>query len=123
LPFGVAAEVTHGDALTVITWGECAYRCLEAASRFAGQVEILDLRTISPWDRDKVLSSVKKTGKALVVHEDFTTAGFAGEIIATLASDAFSDLDAPIERVASADTPIPFSVELLNVVIPSVEKI
>jgi 2-oxoisovalerate dehydrogenase E1 component len=70
-----------------------------------------------------VLASVKKTGKALVVHEDTLTAGFGGEIIATVAAEAFSDLDAPPMRLTTADTPIPFSVELLNAVIPSVEKI
>lgn len=123
LPFGVAARVSQGDELTVVTWGECVYRCLDAARPFAGRVEILDLRTIAPWDKETVLASVKKTGKAMVVHEDQTTAGFAGEIIATLASDAFSDLDAPIERVATADSPIPFNVGLLNAVIPSIEKI
>ncbi len=123
LPFGVATRVSEGDELTVSTWGECVYRCLEAAQHFSGRVEILDLRTIAPWDRETVLASVKKTGKAMVVHEDTMTAGFGAEIVATLARDAFSDLDAPIERVASADTPIPFSVDLLRVVIPSVEKI
>lgn len=123
LPFGVAARVSEGDELTVISWGECLYRCLDAARKFQGRVEILDLRTIAPWDKQAVLASVKKTGKAMVVHEDTLTAGFAGEIIATLARDAFLDLDAPIERVATADAPIPFNVELLNAVIPSVEKI
>lgn len=123
LPFGVAARVTAGNELTVITWGECVYRCLEAAQPFAGRVEILDLRTIAPWDREQVLASVKKTGKAMVVHEDLTTGGFAGEIIATLVRDAFLDLDAPIERVATADTPIPFNTDLLDVILPSVEKI
>lgn len=123
LPFGVLARVAAGDELTVITWGECVYRCLLAAQDFGGRVEILDLRTISPWDRDGVLASVKRTGKAMVVHEDTLTGGFAGEIIATIARDAFLDLDAPVERVATADTPIPFGVELLNAVIPSVTKI
>ncbi|MBI4675177.1 MAG: pyruvate dehydrogenase [Chloroflexi bacterium] len=123
LPFGIAARVAQGDELTVVTWGECVYRCLEAAQPFAGRVEILDLRTIAPWDREQVLASVKKTGKAMVVHEDLTTGGFAGEIIAVIAREAFLDLDAPLERVAAADTPIPFSVELLDVVLPSVEKI
>lgn len=131
LPFGTAARVSEGDELTVVTWGECVYRCLEAASVFAGRsagrsagrVEILDLRTISPWDREAVLSSVKKTGKAMVVHEDTITAGFGAEIVATIAQGAFQDLDAPIERVATADTPIPFNVDLLNATIPSVEKI
>ncbi|TAH50137.1 MAG: pyruvate dehydrogenase [Chloroflexota bacterium] len=123
LPFGVASRVSEGDELTVITWGECVYRCLEAAQNFSGRVEILDLRTLAPWDKEAVLASVKKTGKALVVHEDLHTAGFGAEIAAILAHDAFSDLDAPIERIASTDTPIPFSVELLQAVIPSVEKI
>lgn len=123
LPFGVASRVSEGDELTVITWGECVYRCLEAAQNFSGRVEILDLRTLAPWDKEAVLASVKKTGKALVVHEDLHTAGFGAEIAAILAHDAFSDLDAPIERIASTDTPIPFSAELLQAVIPSVEKI
>lgn len=123
LPFGAAARVSEGNELTVVTWGECVYRCLEAAQAFAGRVEILDLRTIAPWDRESVLASVRKTGKAMVVHEDQITAGFAGEIIATIASECFSDLDAPLERVATADVPIPFSIELLNSVIPSAEKI
>lgn len=123
LPFGSAARVTEGNELTVITWGECVYRCLEAAHALAGRVEIIDLRTIAPWDRETVVSSVRKTGRAMVVHEDQITAGFAGEIIATIASDCFADLDAPLERVATADVPIPFNVELLNSVIPSAEKI
>jgi 2-oxoisovalerate dehydrogenase E1 component len=123
LPFGKAAHVSTGNELTVITWGECVYRCLEAAQAFAGRVDLLDLRTIAPWDRESVLASVRKTGKAMVVHEDQITAGFAGEIIATVASECFSDLDAPPERVATADVPIPFSLELLNSVIPSAEKI
>ncbi|OQY93249.1 MAG: pyruvate dehydrogenase [Chloroflexi bacterium UTCFX4] len=123
LPFGIAAQISAGDELTVITWGECVYRCLEAAQAWAGRVEILDLRTLIPWDREKILDSVKKTGKAMVVHEDLVTGGFGGEIIATLARDAFADLDAPLERVATADTPIPFNSGLLAAALPSVEKI
>lgn len=123
LPFGVAARVTPGDGLTVISWGECVYRCLRAAQSFPGRVELLDLRTIAPWDREQVLESVKKTGKALVVHEDLGTGGFGGEIIAMIAGHAFSDLDAPPERIATADTPIPFNTGLLEVILPSIEKI
>lgn len=123
LPFGVAARVSQGDELTVVTWGECVYRCLEAAQEFAGRVEIVDLRTISPWDKPTVLESVKRTGKVMVVHEDQLTGGFGGEIISTIVSESFTDLDAAPERVATADTPIPFSVDLLNAVLPSVEKI
>lgn len=123
LPFGVAAELTPGDELTVVTWGECVYRCLEAASEFANRVAVIDLRTIIPWDRQKVLASVKRTGKVLIVHEDTITNGFAGEISAVLASEAFTDLDAPIERLASLDVPMPYNQNLMRAVIPSVEKI
>ncbi|RIK33241.1 MAG: pyruvate dehydrogenase [Chloroflexi bacterium] len=123
LPFGVAACVSPGDELTVITWGECVYRCLDAAQAFPGRVEIVDLRTLIPWDRALVLASVKKTGKAMVVHEDLMTSGFGGEIIATIASEAFADLDAPLERVTAADTPIPFHPNLFEALLPTVEKI
>jgi len=123
LPFGVAAQLLEGDELTVITWGEAVHRCLEAATGFVGQVEILDLRTICPWDKDAVLESVARTGKALVVHEDTQTSGFAGEIIATIASRAFTDLDAPLERLTTPDCPIPYNVGMMEAVLPSVEEI
>ncbi len=138
IPFGQAAIVQAGDSLTVVTWGEMVYRCLEAAKalqlRFAqhpfgagqagpGQVEIVDLRTIIPWDREAVLKSVRKTGKCLVVHEDTLTGGFAGEIIATIAEEAFRDLDAPVGRVAAPDCPVPYSATLMGAVVPGVEAI
>lgn len=123
LPFGLAARLSEGDELTVITWGEMVYRCLEAARPFAGQVTILDLRTLCPWDRQAVLESVRETGKALVVHEDTHTGGFAGEIVATIATEAFTDLDAPIERLATADCPIPYNLGLMQVVLPGVASI
>jgi 2-oxoisovalerate dehydrogenase E1 component len=123
LPFGAAARLAEGDELTVVTWGEMVYRCLEAAEAFPGRVAILDLRTISPWDKEGVLDSVRQTGKVLVVHEDTRTGGFAGEIIATIASEAFTDLDAPIERLTTPDCPIPYNVGLMEAVLPSVERI
>ena len=127
LPFGVAATVQAGDALTVVTWGEMVYRCVEAAQVLrpgsGGQVEILDLRTIVPWDREAVLASVKKTGKCLVVHEDTLTGGFAGEIIAVIAQEAFPYLDAPVGRVAAPDVPVPYNPGLMRAVVPSVEAI
>ncbi len=123
LPFGIANVLTQGDELTVVTWGQFVYRCLEAASAFPGRVTVIDLRTIIPWDKQAVLESVRKTGKALVVHEDTLTGGFAGEIIATMASQAFEYLDAPIERLGAADCPIPFNVDLMNAVLPSVDAI
>jgi 2-oxoisovalerate dehydrogenase E1 component len=94
-------------------------RCLEAARPFAGQVEILDLRTIIPWDQEHVLESVHKTGKALIVHEDTYTAGFGAEIAATLASQAFTSLDAPIERLTMPDIPVPYNIGMMEAVMPS----
>jgi 2-oxoisovalerate dehydrogenase E1 component len=128
LPFGVANIVQSGDDLTVITWGALVYRCMEAAGR--GEVtsplrgiEIIDLRTIVPWDKAAVLKSIAKTGKCLIVHEDGLTAGFGAEIAATIADEAFFDLDAPIRRLATLDVPIPYNLELMQAVTPTVEKI
>jgi 2-oxoisovalerate dehydrogenase E1 component len=123
LPFGKAALLTQGDELAVITWGEVVHRCLEAANSFPGRVCIIDLRTIIPWDEETVLEAVKQTGKALVVHEDTRRSGFASEIMATIASQAFTDLDAPLERLTTPDIPIPYNLGLMDAVIPSVERI
>lgn len=123
LPFGQAAIVQPGADLTVVAWGEMLHRCLEAAQPFAAAVEVIDLRTIIPWDQSTVLASVVKTGKCLVVHEDTRTAGFAGEIIATIADQAFTHLDAPLRRLATLDVPIPFNIPLMHASIPSVELI
>lgn len=123
VPFGKAARLTEGSDLTVVTWGAMVHRCLEAAEPFAGQVEILDLRTIVPWDREAVLQSVRRTAKCLVVHEDCGTAGFGAEVVATIAQEAFMDLDAPPQRVTGKDSPVPYSRTLMNEVVPSVEGI
>jgi 2-oxoisovalerate dehydrogenase E1 component len=123
LPFGRAATLMEGDELTLITWGAMVSRCLKAAKGYAGRVTTIDLRTIIPWDQETVLQSVRKTGKALVVHEDTQTGGFAGEIIATIASQAFMYLDGPVERLTTPDTLIPYNIPMMNEVIPSVERI
>jgi 2-oxoisovalerate dehydrogenase E1 component len=123
LPFGQAARLLDGDGLTVVTWGAMVHRCLEAAKAFPGQITLLDLRTIVPWDQEAVLESVRQTGKALVVHEDTQTAGFAGEIIAVIASQAFTDLDAPPERLTTPDVLIPYNLGLMEAVLPSAERI
>ncbi len=123
LPFGKAARLTDGDELTVVTWGAMVTRCLEAAQSFASRVTALDLRTIIPWDQEAVLESVRQTGKVLIVHEDTLTAGFAGEIIAVIAAQAFTFLDAPPERLATPDAPIPYHVPSMEAVLPSVERI
>ncbi len=123
LPYGVAQRVSEGDEVTIVTWGAMVHRCQEAASPFKGRVEILDLRTIIPWDKEAILASVRKTGKAMVVHEDGMTAGFAGEIIATIASEAFTDLDAPIERMTMPDVPVPFNLNVMEALLPNVTSI
>ena len=123
LPFGKAALVSQGDELTVVAWGAMVARCLEAAQSFDGRVAVLDLRTIIPWDQDAVLESVRQTGKALIVHEDTLTAGFAAEIVAVIASQAFTFLDAPPERLATPDVPIPYNAGLMEAVLPGIDQI
>ncbi len=123
LPLGVARVVQPGTDLTLVSWGAMVHRCVEAAERFAGRVELLDLRTIAPWDRAAVLGSVTRTGRCLIVHEDNVTAGFGAEIAATVAQDAFWHLDAPVQRLAPADIPMPYHPVLLDAVLPGVEQI
>jgi 2-oxoisovalerate dehydrogenase E1 component len=123
LPFGRANALREGDGVTVVTWGAMVHRCVEAADRFSGDVHLLDLRTIMPWDRDAVLASVRRTGKCLIVHEDTTTAGFGAEIAAVLAREAFWHLDAPIERLTVEDVPMPYHPVLLDAVLPDADRI
>jgi 2-oxoisovalerate dehydrogenase E1 component len=123
LPFGQAASLTEGDSLTLVTWGAMVYPSTEAAARHPGRVHVLDLRTIVPWDREAVLASVRRTGRCLVVHEDTWTGGFAGEILAEVAAETFTALDAPPRRLATPDCPIPYSAGLMAEVLPNVETI
>ena len=123
LPFGRARCLRAGSELTVVSWGAMVERCEQAAGESAIDVELLDLRTLSPWDREAVLASVAKTRRCLIVHEDNLTAGFGAEIAAMLAERAFFSLDAPIERLAMPDVPSPHSPILLDAVVPSVPSI
>ncbi|OYV68700.1 MAG: pyruvate dehydrogenase, partial [Gemmatimonadetes bacterium 21-71-4] len=125
IPFGKARRVREGDRITVVSWGAMALRCTEAADRLgaAGGVDLYDLRTIAPWDREAILESVKRTGRCLIVHEDTMTAGFGAEIAATVAREAFWHLDAPVDRMAVEDVPMPYHPVLLNAVLPSAEAI
>ncbi len=123
LPFGRARVVQPGTDLTIVSWGAMVHRCAAAAKTFGHQVELIDLRTISPWDRDAVLASVKKTHRCLIVHEDNLTAGFGAEIAGVLASEAFWFLDAPVERLAPRDIPMPYHPRLLEAVLPDVPQI
>ena len=123
LPFGHANRLREGDDVTVITWGAMVHRCTAAADQFSGSVDLLDLRTIAPWDRAAVLESVQRTGKCLIVHEDTTTAGFGAEIAAVMAREAFWFLDAPVERLTVDDVPMPYHPVLLEAVLPDAARI
>jgi 2-oxoisovalerate dehydrogenase E1 component len=123
LPLGRAKVVQEGTGLTIVTWGAMVQRCESAAGQAGASAEILDLRTLTPWDEKAVLTSVRKTRRCLIVHEDTPTAGFGAEISAVLAREAFFSLDAPIQRISSAAAPIPYNVQLMNAVLPSVDRI
>jgi pyruvate/2-oxoglutarate/acetoin dehydrogenase E1 component len=123
-PIGEARIHLPGEDVTVVTWGAMVYTAEEAAERLDDvSVEIVDLRSILPWDREAVLASVRKTSKVLVLHEDTHTGGFGAEIAATIAEEAFEDLDAPPKRIAAPDTPVPFSPVLEKAFIPQVEDV
>lgn len=118
VPLGSAATLLTGSDLTLVTWGAMVPRCEAVANEFAGRVELIDLRSIVPWDRECVLDSVTRTGRCLIVHEDNLTAGFGAEIAAILSDQAFFELDAPIRRLAMPDIPSPHNPLLLNSVLP-----
>ncbi|HEX6315751.1 MAG TPA: transketolase C-terminal domain-containing protein, partial [Gemmatimonadaceae bacterium] len=126
IPLGVARMLREGTELTVITWGAMVHRCVEAEALLRGEgrsVELIDLRSIAPWDRDAVLSSVRKTGRCLIVHEDTMTAGFGAEIAAVVAREAFWQLDAPVDRLCVEDIPMPYHPDLLAAALPSAAAI
>ncbi|MEP6545982.1 MAG: transketolase C-terminal domain-containing protein [Gammaproteobacteria bacterium] len=123
VPFGKASVLREGNTLTVVSWGAMVERCEQAIIGTAISADLLDLRTLSPWDREATLASVRKTRRCLIVHEDTMTAGFGAEIAAVLAKEAFFDLDAPIERLAMPDVPSAHNPRLLDEVLPSVETI
>jgi 2-oxoisovalerate dehydrogenase E1 component beta subunit len=125
-PFGEARVHRAGDDVTVVTWGAMVYTADEAARQLSEEgvdVEILDLRTLIPWDREAVLASVERCSKVLVLHEDTRTGGFGAEIAATIAEEAFEHLDAPVRRLAAPDSPVPFSPPLEKAFIPQVDDV
>ena len=127
IPFGEARVHREGDDITLVTWGAMVYTASEAADKVAEEdgisTEIIDLRTIIPWDRKAVLASVEKTSKVIVLHEDTHTGGFGGEIAATIAEEAFENLDAPVRRITAPDTPVPFAPALEKAFLPQVDDV
>lgn len=123
LPLGKARITRSGGDISVVSWGAMVERCELAADQSGISAEIIDLRTLSPWDRESVLISVCKTRRCLIVHEDNISAGFGAEIAAVVAREAFFDLDAPVERMAPPDIPIPHNLGLMNAMLPTVEGI
>jgi 2-oxoisovalerate dehydrogenase E1 component len=116
VPIGVARIARPGADATVVTYGAGVDWAVSAADSLAaegaGEVEVIDLRSLRPWDRDLVLDSVRRTSRVLVLHEAALTGGLGAEIAATIADEAFMDLDAPVRRVGGLDTPIPFAPTL-----------
>ncbi len=127
LPIGPAKLRRLGTNLSCFAWGLMTHYCLEAAEQVSAEgvsVEIVDLQTLAPLDRDTILESVRKTGKAMVVHEDNLTGGFGGEVAATIAEHAFDELDGPVVRVAAPDIPaMPFNSPQEEFFMPSPAKI
>jgi 2-oxoisovalerate dehydrogenase E1 component len=125
LPFGRGTYVTRGDRVTVITWGATVRRAQLAAQELGPDagVEIVDLRTIAPWDREIVAESVRHTGRVLVVHEDTLTCGFGAEVAAFVADECFEHLDAPVWRCAAADAHVAYEPGTEDAILPQVVDI
>ncbi len=117
LPFGRAKKTREGERITIVTWGAMVPRCEAAAEGFSA--DVIDLRTLQPWDREMVLDSVRRTRRCLIVHEDLRTGGFGAEIAAVVADEAFLDLDAPVARVTMPDIPSPHHPKLMEWALPS----
>ncbi len=127
VPFGKARILREGSDLTIITYGNTTHFSLKVAEKIAqesGQeIEVIDIRSIIPLDKETILASVKKTNRALVVHEDKVFGGFGGEIASIIAEEAFSWLDAPVRRVGSTFTPVGFNPILEKAILPNVDKV
>jgi pyruvate/2-oxoglutarate/acetoin dehydrogenase E1 component len=126
VPIGKARVAREGKDLTIVTYGAMVWTALDAAARLekeGASVEVIDLRTLVPLDRDAVCASAKKTSKVLLLHEDTRTGGMAGELAATISESVFEYLDGPIVRVTAPDTPIPFSPTLEEAFLPNADKV
>src|SRR5262249_2127273 len=126
VPIGKASIRREGRDLSIVTYGAMVYTALEAAERLEKQgvdAEVVDLRTLLPFDRETILESVKKTNKVIVLHEATKTGGMAGEITSVINEEAFEYLDGPVLRVTSIDTPVPYAPPLEEFFLPQADDV
>jgi 2-oxoisovalerate dehydrogenase E1 component len=126
IPFGKGKIRRAGSSLTIVTYGTPVHWSLQAAEQVASEgidVEVIDLRSLAPWDKTMVFESVKRTGRCVVVHEDKKTGGFGGEIASSISEELFRYLDAPVARVGSKDTPVGFAKSLEQAILLNVNDI
>jgi 2-oxoisovalerate dehydrogenase E1 component len=127
IPFGKAKTVREGTDVTIVTYGATVQRSLAAANQLAEEggpnAEVIDLRSLSPWDHEAVYASVKKTSRVIVVYEDSISWGYGAEIAARIADDCFAWLDAPVKRVASTDTYVGYAPKLEDAILPQIDSI
>jgi len=127
IPFGRGRISVEGDELTIVTWGALVEKSRQAAAALAAEdgssVQVIDLRSLVPWDKELVATEVARTGRLLVAHEDVLTSGFGAEVAAWVGEHCFADLDAPVRRVAAADTHVAYEPTLAKAILPQVEDI
>jgi 2-oxoisovalerate dehydrogenase E1 component beta subunit len=126
VPIGKAAVRRQGSDLSIITYGAMTYTAMDAAERLEQEgvdVEVIDLRSLNPLDREAIAETVKKTSKVIILHEATRTGGMAGEITAIINEEAFEYLDGPIVRVTSIDTPVPYAPPLEEFFLPQVDDV
>jgi pyruvate/2-oxoglutarate/acetoin dehydrogenase E1 component len=120
-PLGEAKVAREGDEMTVIAYGSAVHLAVRAAEELKEDIEVLDLRTLCPLDREAILASARRTGKVLVAHEATQSCGVGAEVAALISESAFEDLDAPVRRLTAPDVPIPFSPTLEQAVLPQLD--
>ena len=126
IPLGKARVIVEGNDASIICYGSTVHMALEVAERMQKEgvsIEVVDIRTLVPFDEETVLQSVRKTNRVLITHEAALTGGFASEISACITEKAFDSLDAPIKRVAAFDSPTPFAPTLEKAMLPNADKI
>ncbi len=127
VPFGKARIRRQGKDLTIVTYGNTTHLCIQAAEEIAAEtgkeIEVIDIRSLIPLDTGSIIKSVKKTNRAMVVHEDKVFSGFGGELVSQIAENAFEYLDAPVVRIGSAFTPVGFHKNLEGAILPSMKEI